>query len=172
MNEEKQSLDITIRPMTISDIEPILRIERVSFPTPWPRDAFFYELSRPGRSICRVAELMQADGKFTVIGDIVIWLAGECAHVATLAVHPDYRSKGIASSLLAHALMASVDGGMKQALLEVRENNVRAQELYHKFGFEIDGTRHRYYQDTGEDAKIMVLKSLSAKELAEFKKYG
>jgi len=163
---------VKLRPMTLSDIDAVLRIERNSFPTPWPRDAFLYEILHPGRSICRVAERIPAVGEPRIIGDIVVWLAGRIAHVATLAVHPDFRREGIGGCLLAHALLASIDRGMNEALLEVREKNRKAQALYLKFGFEVVGLRGGYYKDTGEDAVLMMLKPLSGDKLAEFAKCG
>ena len=39
--------------------------------------------------------------------------------------------------------------------LEVRQSNYKAQGLYKKYGFEVIGTRKRYYSDNNEDALIM-----------------
>jgi ribosomal-protein-alanine N-acetyltransferase len=46
--------------------------------------------------------------------------------------------------------------------LEVRTSNQTAQNLYHKYQFEMVGQRRRYYRDTGEDALIMTLATLDA----------
>lgn len=172
MTEASEPLGINVRPMAFSDIDAVLRIERASFPTPWPRDAFFYEIARPQRSICRVAEYAKDQTKPVIVGDIVVWLTGPTAHVATLAVHPEYRRRGIGSCLLANALLASIRRGMKEALLEVRAHNHNAQQLYQTFGFEVAGIRQNYYQDTGEDAILMALKPLKRDKLAEFADCG
>ena len=42
-------------------------------------------------------------------------------------------------------------------LLEVRADNPRAQQLYHRYGFEQIHVRRRYYRD-GVDALIMRLR--------------
>jgi ribosomal-protein-alanine N-acetyltransferase len=45
--------------------------------------------------------------------------------------------------------------------LEVRQGNLRAQDLYRRFGFETVGLRKRYYPAQGggrEDAIVMSLK--------------
>ena len=172
MTKKDKPPGVKLRPMALSDIDVVLRIERISFSTPWPRDAFFYELARPRRSICRVAEYHEAELEPEVVGDIVVWLAGSTAHVATLAVHPNHRRRGIASCLLANALLACKDRGMKLALLEVRAQNNKAQLLYQKFGFKRVGIREGYYQDTGEDAVLMALKPLKRDKLAEFANCG
>lgn len=172
MSQKSGSPAVILRPMTLSDIDAVLQIERISFPTPWPRDAFIYELARPERSICWVAEYIPTDEAPRVIGDVVIWLAGRIAHVATLAVHPDFRREGIGACLLANTLRKSIEHGMNEAILEVREKNYSAQEMYLKFGFEIIGIRDGYYRDTGEDAVVMALKPLSRDKLAEFTNCG
>jgi ribosomal-protein-alanine N-acetyltransferase len=96
---------------------------------------------------------------------IVVWLIVEEAHVATIATHPDFRRKGIAKRLLAHALRKLMEQGARSSFLEVRESNRAAQELYRKFGYEETGRRRRYYKDNDEDAILMNLSSLSAERL-------
>jgi ribosomal-protein-alanine N-acetyltransferase len=172
MIEEPESLGVRLRAMALSDIDAVLQIEKASFSTPWPRRAYLYDLARPGRSICLVCECIQSNGDAVIVGDIVVWLAGEIAHIATLAVHPHHRRQGIGACLLAEGLLASIERGMNAALLEVREENLGAQALYLKFGFEVVGIRQGYYEDTGEDAVLMALKPLSRDQLAEFTKCG
>jgi ribosomal-protein-alanine N-acetyltransferase len=41
--------------------------------------------------------------------------------------------------------------------LEVRADNVGAQRMYQRFGFEHIGVRKGYYQPSGTDAVLMVL---------------
>jgi ribosomal-protein-alanine N-acetyltransferase len=48
-------------------------------------------------------------------------------------------------------------------LLEVRADNQRAIDLYHRRGFERIAIRHRYYQPGDIDAWIMRLRPLSGK---------
>jgi ribosomal-protein-alanine N-acetyltransferase len=82
------------------------------------------------------------------------------AHIATLAVHPEYRRQGIGERLLAVALEAAQRKGMQTATLEVRAPNISAQALYQCFGFTVVGCRPRYYQDNQDDALLMSLSSL------------
>ena len=46
--------------------------------------------------------------------------------------------------------------GIALVSLEVRESNVAAISLYKKFGFEITGTRKRFYKAPVEDALVMI----------------
>ena len=45
--------------------------------------------------------------------------------------------------------------GAASCTLEVRVSNLRAQGLYHKMGFRVEGRRRGYYLDNGEDALVM-----------------
>ncbi len=90
----------------------------------------------------------------------MIWMVLDEAHIATIAVHPDYRQRGIARQLMVDILKESYRRGAELVTLEVRQNNLPAQMLYRRFHFEIVGHRPHYYQDNHEDALIMTLKEL------------
>jgi ribosomal-protein-alanine N-acetyltransferase len=147
---------IHIRPMTLDDVAAVHAIDELSFSLPWPEKSFRYELTENPASMCRVAEWDDAG----IVGMIVLWLIVDEAHIATIAVHPDYRGRGIARTLLADGLERMRALGAKTATLEVRTGNRAAQALYESFGFEVVGRRPRYYKDTGEDAVIMTLHRL------------
>jgi len=158
--------------MTLADLAQVEEIERVSFPTPWPENAFHYELTRSRNALCWVAEWIEPGQEPLVVADIVIWVILDEAHIGTLAVRPGYRGRGVARRLLAHALLKSAQAGATHAFLEVRESNQAAQNLYKKFGFVRVGVRKGYYQDTREDAILMNLDALDLDELAELAESG
>ena len=157
---------VILRPMTLSDLEKVEALDRDSFLTPWPQDAFRYELTRNPHSICWVAELTTPGLEPILVGSIVVWLVVDEAHVATLAVSDAFRRRGVARQLLAQALALAYESGARQALLEVRESNRAAQALYTRFGFEAVGNRREYYHDTHEDAILMTLAEMSPEKLA------
>lgn len=167
MTECPEVVQIHLRPMTLDDLGQVVDIDRVSFPTPWPRDAFLYELQPNRNSVCMVAEWVNQDGAQTLVGSIVIWLSKEKAHVATLAVRPGYRRRGIAQKLLSRGLLACSRLGVHQAMLEVRASNQAAQQLYVKFGFDVVGLRPGYYKDTHEDGVQMKLAPLQPEKLID-----
>jgi ribosomal-protein-alanine N-acetyltransferase len=146
---------VRIRPMRLDDIDQVIVIDRLSFSLPWPASAFRHELVNNPSSLLRVAELDLADGSPYVVGAVVVWMILDEAHIATLAVHPDYRRRGISRQLLVTILRLAMERGASLATLEVRANNLAAQELYKQLKFEIVGRRPRYYQDNYEDALIM-----------------
>lgn len=147
---------MNIRRMTLDDISQVAAIDQVSFSLPWPERSFRFEIADNPASRAWVAEL---DGR--IVGMIVAWLLVDEAHIATIATHPEFRRKGIASRLLIYALEYMRSEGARTSVLEVRESNAAAQEMYRKFGFEESGRRPRYYKDNGEDAILMTLENIS-----------
>lgn len=168
MRASNSASSVRLRPMTADDLPAVEALDRASFPTPWPKDAFRYELERNPHALCWVAERYLVDSaEAYLIGVIVVWLVVDEAHIATLAVSADERRHGIAQQLLAQTLLICYRNGAQRALLEVREHNLAAQELYHKFGFEVVGSRSDYYQDTHEKALLMTLHPLSKQGLRQ-----
>ena len=142
--------ELTAAPMTASDLDKVLDIERASFPTPWTRAAFCYEIEQNKVARCTA---MRARGG--VVGYLCFWEIGHEIHITNLAVHPVWRRRGVARRLLAAALAEGVARGVILAFLEVRPSNTRALALYESLGFQVIGRRNGYYFDTGEDALVM-----------------
>ena len=142
---------VTIRRMTGADVDQVIQLDAMSFATPWPETSFAYELTENKNANCWVA--LHPAGR--VIGFLIIWLVTNEAHIATIAVHPDYRRLGIAQRLLKCGLVECIQNGAESAMLEVRAGNQAAIQMYRKFGFEQVGRRFRYYQDNHEDAILM-----------------
>jgi [ribosomal protein S18]-alanine N-acetyltransferase len=82
---------------------------------------------------------------------------GEIENVVVAAAH---RQRGIASALLLYFLREAHDRGIRRVLLEVRESNHAARQLYLKHGFKESGKRKKYYSNPEEDAVLLELKIL------------
>jgi ribosomal-protein-alanine N-acetyltransferase len=145
-----------IRRMTHADLEQVIAIDQVSFSLPWPQRSFQYELDENFVSRCWVAEV---DGRIAAM--MVGWMMVDEMHIATIAVHPDFRGHGLGKKILVHALCVARDNeGLVRAFLEVRENNAVALNMYRSLGFVEDGRRKEYYKDNNEDAILMTLNDL------------
>jgi ribosomal-protein-alanine N-acetyltransferase len=142
--------------MTLEDVPTVAELDRISFSLPWPERSFRFEVTENDCSRCWVAE---ADGQ--IVGMLVLWLIMDEAHIATIAVHPDYRQRGIGAHILRETLKAAKAEGAGRATLEVRVGNLAAQEMYRKFGFEVVGSRPHYYKDNNEDAILLTLQNLN-----------
>jgi ribosomal-protein-alanine N-acetyltransferase len=137
-----------VRRLTYADLPQVVAVERRAFPTPWSLAMFVLELSKPS-GVCLAAVL---DGELA--GYVICSRYDTVWHVMNVAVDPARRRRGIATALLSE-LIARVDDPRAQFTLEVRPSNTGAIALYRSFGFRDAGVRRRYYQDNGEDARVM-----------------
>jgi ribosomal-protein-alanine N-acetyltransferase len=142
---------VTIRPLSYSDLPQVIAIERRAFATPWSLAMFVLELSKPS-SIC-LAAVEGAGGDEVLVGYLVCSKYADVWHLMNIAVDPLSLRRGIASALMERLL--EVAGPEQSYTLEVRPSNPGAIALYGRFGFVPAGTRPRYYADTGEDALVM-----------------
>src|SRR3989442_7010944 len=103
----------------------------------------------------RSSATVQPPNLASIIGFAGLWLMVDEAHITTIAMHPDYRRRGLGEFMLVSLIDIAYSIGAKWVTLEVRVSNYTAQNLYRKYGFREAGLRHRYYSDNQEDALIM-----------------
>ena len=143
--------DLEIQPMQPEHLSSVLAIESVSFPTPWSHRAYMGELTRNNFAHYFVGLI---DGQ--VVGYIGLWIMVDEAHITTIAVHPEYRGNKFAERFIQFAEEYSKIWGAEKMVLEVRVSNEAAQKVYKRLGFEVIGLRKQYYNDTLEDALVML----------------
>ena len=136
--------------MTVDDIDNVLKVEKDCFSIPWSKDSFVRELVENKVALYLVAKIENV-----AVGYIGVWKIIDEGHITNVAVHSDYRGRGIASKLVSELLSLCEKDGMTSFTLEVRESNLPAQNLYKKFQFAECGIRKGYYQDNNENAVIM-----------------
>jgi ribosomal-protein-alanine N-acetyltransferase len=153
--------EYSVRVMTLDDIPDVMEIDRLSFPLPWSERSYRYELEQNSAAQLLVADYDHLD-RIRLVGYIGFWFVVDEMHISTLAVHPDFRRRGIGEALLEGALHLADSLGGVIATLEVRTSNQAALHLYSKFGFEVVGRRKNYYQDNREDAWLMRLDPLGS----------
>lgn len=90
-------------------------------------------------------------------GYIIYSLLGGEAELQRIAVAPEFRKQGIASSLMDEMLDALKLESAESVFLEVRSGNTPAISLYEKYGFNKLAVRKDYYTDPTEDAVMMKL---------------
>jgi ribosomal-protein-alanine N-acetyltransferase len=140
-----------IGPMQIEDLSEVLAIEREAFSNPWSREAFVHEIQRNPFSHPTVARTSRV-GTHGVAGYCVKWVVFELMHIQNIAVHPAHLRRGLGRYLLVDALEDGRRAGATKALLEVRESNDAAKQLYLSMGFKEVGRRKNYYRKPNEDA--------------------
>ena len=140
-----------IRPGHAADLAAVVQLERACYSDPWPGSAFATLPDNP-RVYFAVAD--SPVGK-SIAGYVVAWYVLDEGEVANLAVAPSARRQGIGSALLDAAIRESIDRGVSDLYLEVRESNQSARRLYASRGFEEVSRRKGYYRSPVEDALIL-----------------
>jgi ribosomal protein S18 acetylase RimI-like enzyme len=139
---------VAIEIASIRDLGALRHVEQVCFPKDaWPLIDLIGVLTFPGVIRFKAVNDKQMVG--FIAGDVrrmegVAW-------IATVAVLPDYRGRGIGSALL-KACEEKIT--VNRVRLCVRMSNDVAIRLYEKFGYSKVGEWTRYYQD-GESALVM-----------------
>ncbi len=143
-----------IRRMREGDLPDVLAIEGSSFSNPWSRETFLGEIQNRPVSFPLVVVRRPGD---RVVGYIIFWHVRDDVQVNNIAVHPDFRGRGIAEALMRFAIDKVRSEGATFMTLEVRRSNEPAAALYRKLGFEVLGTRKNYYTKPDEDALVLGL---------------
>jgi len=136
-----------IRRMKENDLQEVVEIERLSFPSPWPKESFLLELQNPYSNLF----VWEEEGE--ILG-YIIWrvIAGE-VHILNISVHPKMRRMGIGKKLMEFCL--EEEKGSHHIFLEVRVSNKPAIKLYEKLGFRKIARIKNYYNFPKQDAFLM-----------------
>ena len=148
-----QAEGAVLREMTDADMPRIMTLEQELFPDDaWTPEMFAAELAQPAsRRLYLVAE---EAGALTGYAGMMFTGSPE-ADVLTLAVDPARWGRGTGTALLTALVAEAARRGCTEVLLEVREDNPRARQLYLRHGFAEIGIRRGYYQPSGVDAVVM-----------------
>jgi ribosomal protein S18 acetylase RimI-like enzyme len=144
---------IPVRRLRSSDLDWILKIERLSF----GKDAYdrnlFADFARKCGDLFLVVE---RDRK--VCGYMVTCTRGNGdsgrAELVSVAVDPAARGVGVASALMNSTLRRLRLRGIRRFGLMVKVTNRRARAFYEKYGFQKVRTVRGYYED-GRDGWLM-----------------
>jgi ribosomal-protein-alanine acetyltransferase len=142
--------NIEILSLKLEHVDSVLKIDALSFPTPWSRESFEREIETN-----KFARYVVAKKDGVVIGYAGMWLILDEGHITNIAVHPEYRGIGAGNLLLEALIEICRTESITSLTLEVRKSNLVAQNLYKKYNFLEQGIRKEYYGDNKEDAVIM-----------------
>lgn len=135
--------------MKAEHVPQIAALEKLCFADPWSEMSIASEL----QSIW--SHWLVALEEEQVVGYVGSQSSIDEADIMNIAVHPDFRRKGIAEALI-NRLAADLKARSIHALmLEVRVSNNSAIALYEKLGFREVGRRKNYYRNPKEDALIL-----------------
>ncbi len=145
------SENAVIRRMMLDDVDAAAKIEAASFSRPWSRADFVFEMARNP-----VARYLGAFVHGEMVGFAGAHVIMDEGHITNIAVSSRSRGAGIGRALLEGLMRYAANLGVRYMTLEVRVSNAAAIRLYEKLGFIKVSVRKKYYEDTGEDAWLMV----------------
>lgn len=142
-------IEVKVRRASLEDLDKVYDIEVLSFKNPYPKALLEFYLNLYS-DLFLVAE---------VCGRVVGYIIGVIkwsilGHILSIAVHPNFRRRGIGSALLREEEYIMKCRGVRVVRLEVRTSNKPAIAMYRKFGYTIAFIKPHYYED-GEDAYVM-----------------
>ncbi|MGW0756794.1 ribosomal protein S18-alanine N-acetyltransferase [Streptomyces sp. NPDC002814] len=139
------------------DIDAVLELEKDLFPEDaWSRGMFWSELAH-ARGPGATKRYVVAVDEDRLVGYAGLAASGDLADIQTIAVTRDHWGTGLGGRLLTELLRAATAFECAEVMLECRIDNVRAQKLYERYGFEAIGFRRGYYQPGNVDALVMRL---------------
>jgi ribosomal-protein-alanine N-acetyltransferase len=144
---------LTLRPMVVADVDEVVALEQSVFPHPWTRGNFMDSLA----SGYDAWVLRDSDGE-QLAGYFLIMYAVDEAHLLDVAVIGDRQGVGLGRYLLDRIAARARSTGMSSVLLEVRPSNLRALQVYERYGYTQIGRRKGYYpahEGQREDAIVM-----------------
>ncbi|MDX2348146.1 MAG: ribosomal protein S18-alanine N-acetyltransferase [Nitrospirota bacterium] len=146
---------------TLENLNVLVALEKACFSVPWSRKSFAAELE--GNQFSRMLMVPHPEYGLEVqaIGYICAWMVFEEIRFLNLAVHPEFRRRGLATQLIGEAIRLGREEGCCRGMLEVRESNHAAKKLYESFHFQAYATRKSYYTNPTEDAILMNLEPLA-----------
>lgn len=137
---------MTIRPLSVGDLEAVVAMEAANQPAPWSAGVFRDELATENRIYLAAEE----DG---LAGFAGVMIVGDEAHITNLLVDPGRRRQGVGLELMKALIDAAVEAGARHLTLEMRAGNEAARALYARLGLAPVGIRKGYYGD--DDALIL-----------------
>ncbi len=140
--------------MRIPDLTEVMAAERQAYPVPWTHGNFVDSLAAG-----YPAEVLRG-ARAELLGYWVAMPGVDEMHLLNITVAPAWQGRGLAVAMLGRLVAACRQRSLAQLWLEVRVSNLRAREVYRRYGFAEVGQRRAYYpvrEGPREDAVLMSL---------------
>ena len=138
-----------IEKMTAEHVPQIAEIEKLCFHDAWSEKSIASELDN------KLAYWLVALEEDRVAGYVGSQTVLDWTDMMNVAVHPDFRRRGIGEALVRQLAADLKAMGSHCLTLEVRQSNAPAISLYEKLGFVQVGLRKNYYRNPRENALIL-----------------
>ena len=145
---------VTLSPMTQDDLDAVIAIEQTAYGHPWTRGNF-----RDSLNPLFDAQCLWLDGE--LLGYFLAMRGVEEMHLLNITVAPAHQGQGWGHMMLDALSLKSRHEGAQWLWLEVRQSNLRALQVYARYGFRQVSIRKDYYpadRQQREHAVVMSLK--------------
>ena len=140
----KSTASFKVISLDLTYVKCCRQLDEIALQGLWSYQQWHDELANP-QSICigikKLSKLLAVGSGQVVVDEL---------QLTSLAVHPQFRRKGIGRSLLLILFEEARSRGAVKAILEVSSKNIAARALYNGLGFKTTGSRKRYYSNGGE----------------------
>jgi len=140
-----------LRPLRLPDLATVTELDRLCFPPgiAFPEETFYQCLAADE---CLNLGIEQSG---ELIAFAIFCLRDVCsAQVITIDVHPERRRQGLADRLMTELESQARKTGISRVVLQVGVDNLPAQNLYRKWGYQVRSRLKNYY-GPGQDAYLM-----------------
>ncbi|MGA2549802.1 MAG: ribosomal protein S18-alanine N-acetyltransferase [Burkholderiaceae bacterium] len=159
-NEVRWQLRPRFALMRPADVQAIAAIETALYSFPWTAGNFRDSLAA-GYSSWVLREDGGEQGEGPIVGYFLMMAALDEAHLLNISVALAHQGRGFGLALLNKATETAREHRARSMILEVRPSNLRALQIYERYGFRRIGLRRGYYpistqnRTDREDAIVM-----------------
>ena len=148
-----RSMEAAFEPMTDARLDEVVAIERRAYSHPWTRGNFADSLHSGYQ-----AQLLCAGD--VIMGYFVAMQGVDEVHLLNITVDTGHQGQGWGRVLLDGLALWARAQQAQWLWLEVRKSNLRAQQVYLRYGYRRVGERKNYYpaERGREDAIVMSFK--------------
>ncbi len=150
MSSLARAPEAAFEPLLANRLDEVLRVEQRAYAYPWN----FVDALHSGFQ----AQMLVADG--CVLGYFVAMKGVDEVHLLNITVAPEYQGQGWARVMLDALTIWARGQGVQWLWLEARVSNLRALQVYERYGYRRVGQRKAYYpagNGQREDAVVMSL---------------
>ena len=137
-----------VRELTNDDLDVLVEIEKSLYKDPWNKEAYLRDLEN---DIAYNYVLVHDD---VILGYYGFWIMFDNIDITKVSIRKELQGKGLSNILMKDFFSRISNLDIKSITLEVRVSNIKAINLYKKYGFKEISVRKKYYSDS-EDALIL-----------------
>lgn len=141
-----------IREMSLKDLDTVVDLEKELFSDSWSYKSFLHELTNN-----QISHYFVLENENIIIGYFGFIIVLDECQIYNIAVAKEFQSRGYGKKMIEFIIDFCKKKDVKWIILEVREYNFPALELYMKYGFKKAARIQGYYRHPLEDGILMKL---------------